>query len=207
MSGISRRLKWVAALLVVFLLIIATNLVDRQHFRRVKESVVTIYEDRLVVKDLIFEIKLLVEQKRLAILTGNEEFFASKNLQVNDSIDSLIERFYATQLTSEERDYLNALNDKTQNLATMEAGITTNESASNQEMLGALNEIENDLRVLSKIQLTEGKQQLLKATKSVNAMDFLTDLEVISLILITICMLVILLYKPKAGITSNQVTH
>ena len=121
MAGISKRLKWVAALLIVFLLIIATNLVDRQHFRRVKESVVTIYEDRLVVKDLIFELKLLVEQKRLALLTEDDSFFAEKSAEVNESIEDLIERFYATELTAEERDYLNALNDKTQKLAALES--------------------------------------------------------------------------------------
>ncbi|WPZ08908.1 MCP four helix bundle domain-containing protein [Roseivirga spongicola] len=203
MASISKKLKWTAALLIVFLLIIATNLVDRQHFRRVKESVVAMYEDRLVVKDLIFELKLLVDQKKLALLTENEEFFADQNEQVNDSIDALVERFYATQLTAEERDYLNAFVEKTETLRPIEERVYTDPQAEEQ-LAKSLHALESDLYVLSKIQLSEGKVQLMKASKSVNAMDYLTNLELIALIVIAVFVIFIWVYNPKSSLSTSN---
>jgi len=49
------KVKWVLGILIVFILILATNLIDRNNFIRVKDSVVTIYEDRLIASDLVFE--------------------------------------------------------------------------------------------------------------------------------------------------------
>jgi hypothetical protein len=43
------RLKWILGILMVFVVILATNLLDRNNFLRVRDSVVAIYEDRLVV--------------------------------------------------------------------------------------------------------------------------------------------------------------
>ena len=203
MASISKKLKWTAALLIVFLLIIATNLVDRQHFRRVKESVVAMYEDRLVVKDLIFELKLLVDQKKLALLTENEAFFADQNEQVNDSIDALVERFYATQLTAEERDYLNAFVEKTETLRPIEERVYTDPQAEEQ-LANSLHALESDLYVLSKIQLSEGKVQLMKASKSVNAMDYLTNLELIALIVIAVFVIFIWVYNPKSSLSTSS---
>ena len=60
------KIKWVLSVLLVFFLILATNLIDKDNFRRVKNSIVTIYEDRLVANDLIFELSQLVHQKELA---------------------------------------------------------------------------------------------------------------------------------------------
>lgn len=203
MANLSKKLKWTAALLIVFLLIIATNLIDRQHFRRVKESVVAIYEDRLVVKDLIFELKLLVDQKKLALLTKDYAFFTERNDQVNDSINALVDRFYATRLTAEERDYLDAFAEKTQKLEPLEESIGTDEAA-RTELANALGAIDADLYVLSKIQLSEGKAQLMKASKSVNAMDFLTNLELIALIIIGVFVIFIWVYNPKANLSASS---
>lgn len=38
-----------------FFLVLATNLVDRSNFNRIKNSVISIYEDRLVAKGIIFD--------------------------------------------------------------------------------------------------------------------------------------------------------
>mgnify|MGYP006207280059 CR=1 FL=1 len=63
------KIKWVLGILMVFVLIITTNLLDRNNFVRVKDSVVSIYEDRLIANDLIFEISNSIKQKEIAIVT------------------------------------------------------------------------------------------------------------------------------------------
>jgi hypothetical protein len=50
---------------MIFILIITTNLIDKSNFTRVKDSVVAIYEDRLIANDLIFEISNSIGQKEV----------------------------------------------------------------------------------------------------------------------------------------------
>jgi hypothetical protein len=47
---------------MIFILIITTNLIDKSNFTRVKDSVVAIYEDRLIANNLIFEISNSIRQ-------------------------------------------------------------------------------------------------------------------------------------------------
>jgi hypothetical protein len=58
-----------------FFLVLATNLVDRSNFNRIKNSVISIYEDRLVAKGIIFDMNALVNQKQVALLKGDTIFF------------------------------------------------------------------------------------------------------------------------------------
>ena len=69
------KVKWVLGILLIFVVVLTTNLVDRGNFNRIKNSVVTIYEDRIVANDLIFEISTLVHEKELAFRTSDSDFF------------------------------------------------------------------------------------------------------------------------------------
>ena len=73
------KIKWTLGIILIFVLIIATNLIDKNNFVRVRDSVVTIYEDRLIANDLIFEILKSVQQKELAILLSDSTFFENQN--------------------------------------------------------------------------------------------------------------------------------
>lgn len=53
---------------MVFALIVITNLIDKINFTKIKNSIVSIYEDSLVVNDLIFEILKLVQDKEMPIV-------------------------------------------------------------------------------------------------------------------------------------------
>lgn len=64
MSAFLHRLKWVAAFLLVFVLIIGTNLLDRRHLQQMEATVESIYEDRLVAKELIFKMDRIIHEKR-----------------------------------------------------------------------------------------------------------------------------------------------
>lgn len=56
------KLKWILGITLIFVLIIATNLIDRNNFVRISNVVTTIYEDRLIASDLIFEMLSSVHQ-------------------------------------------------------------------------------------------------------------------------------------------------
>jgi len=73
------KVKWILGILMIFILIIATNLIDRNNFLRIKDSLDTIYEDRLIVKDLIFKMSKSVQEKELAVARLDTVFFLDKN--------------------------------------------------------------------------------------------------------------------------------
>ena len=59
------------ALLAVFFLILATNLVDRRHFETAQEALTSVYEDRVVAQHYIFEISTIVYQKEQQFIENN----------------------------------------------------------------------------------------------------------------------------------------
>ncbi|MGB5942286.1 MAG: MCP four helix bundle domain-containing protein [Leeuwenhoekiella sp.] len=96
------KLKWILGILMVFIIIVTTNLIDRNNFVRVRAAVETIYEDRLIAKNLIFEMLKAIQEKEIALAESDAEFFQRKNAEVNAHINSLISKFEQTKLTPEE---------------------------------------------------------------------------------------------------------
>jgi hypothetical protein len=200
MTELFNKLKWVAGLVVVFLLILATNLIDRQHFVRVKDALITIYEDRLVVKGYVYNLSRILEEKRIALAASDAAFFEKRNSVYNDSLDVLIEKFYDTKLTDEEKRYLDDFSSKVDRLEKEEQKYSSSEvvSSDNKTVLEQqLLSLKKDLDALAGIQLDEGKRQLYIATRSVDTIELFTRMEIIALIIIGIIVQVIILYKPR----------
>lgn len=73
------KIKWVLGILIIFALIITTNLIDKNNYSKVGNSIVTIYEDRLIAKDLIFKISNAIHKKEVAAISANTAFFETTN--------------------------------------------------------------------------------------------------------------------------------
>lgn len=69
--GIYNKIRWVLGIFMVFFLIVAINLIDRDNFIRVNNSVQTIYEDRLVAQVLIFEFSASIQEKEIGGLPAS----------------------------------------------------------------------------------------------------------------------------------------
>ncbi|WP_439129578.1 MCP four helix bundle domain-containing protein, partial [Polaribacter sp.] len=99
---IYNKAKWILGILMVFILILSTNLIDKNNFVRVKDSVVAIYEDRLVAKGLIFDMSRDFHEKEIAAIQLDTSFYLKKNKLINSDIEQLIARFKETKLTKQE---------------------------------------------------------------------------------------------------------
>ncbi|MDP4954373.1 MAG: MCP four helix bundle domain-containing protein, partial [Flavobacteriales bacterium] len=96
------KLKWILGIMIVFVLIVTTNLIDRNNFIRVKGSVETLYEDRLKANDLLFDLSQAIQEKEVAILKSDTLFFSARNAALNREIQTYIDQYEQTQLTSDE---------------------------------------------------------------------------------------------------------
>lgn len=201
---ISNKIKWVLGVSLVFLLIIATNLIDRSNFIKVKNSITTIYEDRLIAKDLVFELYVLVQEKKMAYSLADDAFYINRNKAVNEQIDALIETFLTTKLTIQEAKTFDALQTNLAALMQMEERVVNkDESLQNSQVQDQLAVIEANLKDLSEIQLVEGERQMSLGKKAVDSVELFTQLEIYCLILLAILIQIIVIYKPKKEAEDN----
>jgi hypothetical protein len=197
---ILNKIKWTASLLVVFLLILATNLIDQDHFRNVRQSIVTIYEDRLVVKDYIYDLAMVLSDKHFAIATNDLDYLQTKAAEDNEAMFNSVDKFYQTKLTKDERKILDSFSKKLQEFIQNEKILTSDINMDKSVLTSQIASLKRDLQSLSDIQMKEGKKQLSIANRSVNSIDMFTRIEIIALVIIGIVFQIVILYKPKSTI-------
>jgi hypothetical protein len=198
---LSSKLKWFFGLLLVFLLILGTNLVDRKNFRQVRDSIVTIYEDRLVAKDIIFELFARMEAKNVALVSGDAVQYGQQNRTSDGSISELIESFRQTKLTRKEARVFSTLEEHLAELQVLEKHFAEAEAdtreALKEKLQSQLTLVKDDLRSLSKIQIEEGRRQMFIGKQAVEAVELLTTMEIIMLVFIALIVQIAVLYTPR----------
>ena len=191
--GFYTKVKWILGILMIFILIIATNLIDRNNFVRIKDSLETIYKDRLIAKDLIFEISKAVQEKELAAAKLDSVFFLNRNKKVNIDIETAIAAFEETKLTVKEAKVFNDFKNNIAVLKKSEVLKPFKDNSYNNQLL----KVKKNLYDLSKIQMNEGKKQMDVSKRAIDSIELFTQLEIYALIFLGIIVQVIVIYNPK----------
>lgn len=191
------KLKWILGILIVFVLIIATNLIDKNNFTRVRDSVVTIYEDRIIASDLIFELQQSIHEKEVAIVLRDSLFYKNQNSRVNQHIESLLARYDETKLTKKESKIYKNLKSNLADLMTLENKNTSMNLLNKNEILAKIDNLKSNLSDLSKVQLDEGGKQMSISRKALDTVEFFTQLEICILVVLAIVIQLIVMYNPK----------
>lgn len=191
------KLKWILGILMIFVLIIATNLIDKNNFVRVRDSVVTIYEDRLIANDLIFKMLQLVQEKEIAVAVSDSTFFKDKNLKVNTNLQSLVSRFEQTKLTTQETKVFNSLKNNLKSLISSESQFLNSDYSDKSKIVNNIENLKTNLNDLSKIQLNEGSRQMLISKSAVDTVELFTQIEIYFLVILAIIIQIIVMYTPK----------
>lgn len=194
---IINKVKWIAGILLVFVIIITTNLINRSNFNRLRYSVTTIYEDRIVANDLIFRMSLLIHEKEMAVATADSSFFYDNNDEVNREITGLIGRYEQTKLTNKEQKIFNDLKEDLNKLSGLEKKLNVSYPEINTELVSKLDDLTNHLYDLSEVQLSEGKVQMSASNEVMRSIDIFTQVEIVFLIIMGVLIQIIILYKPK----------
>ncbi|KJD34428.1 chemotaxis protein [Tamlana nanhaiensis] len=191
------KIKWILGILIVFVLIITTNLIDKNNFVRVRDSVETIYEDRLIAKDLIFEMLKSIQEKELAVLVSDSTFFKYRNETINDHLTTLVLRFDKTKLTKDEAEVFGNLKENVKLLIASEKSFVKTEKSNNVDMLKHISGLKENLNDLSKIQIDEGRRQMSISKRAVDTVELFTHIEIYFLIFLAVVVQVIIMYQPK----------
>ncbi|TXE07106.1 chemotaxis protein [Seonamhaeicola algicola] len=191
------KIKWILGILIVFVLIVITNLVDRNNFVRVRDSVVTIYEDRLVVKGLIFDMASTMHQKEVAAIVTDSSFFKTKNSTLNTAFNDHIQAYETTKLTTKEDKEFNSLKANFTQLQAAEKAYVNSGFQTNNKVLSSISSIKSNLQSLSKIQLQEGGRQMAISQKAIDTVELFTQMEIYLLVFLALVVQIIILYNPK----------
>lgn len=179
------KIKWVLGIGLVFLLVLMTNLVDRQNFTVVRDSMETIYADRLIAQDIIYELSEAVWRKQLLHAAGGVGG-GSGQQRLNTQLQDDLNRFADTELTQQEAVVFERLRSGVEELIR------------SQSPTPALFErVRQDLGDLSTIQVEEGERQLFTSRKAIGNAELFTQLEIAALVVLAIAVQFIILYTPR----------
>lgn len=191
------KIKWILGILMVFTLVITTNMVDRRNFSQINDAVESIYEDRLVVKDLIYKISDNIHQKEVAALKADTSFYVKQNQQLNSEIEAHLTSFSQTKLTNREEQFLNNFRNDFAELKKNEAAFKQSNFTQDTDLYNQFQIIKRDLNNLAEIQLREGSKQFEKSRRAMDTVDLFTQIEIYLLIFLAIVIQIIVIYSPK----------
>ena len=192
------KVKWILGILMVFTIILITNLVDRNNFKRLRDSVVTIYEDRLIASDLLFEMHKAIQKKERTLKVTDSTLFKSQNNIINDAVDDLVVRFELTKLTEEEEVILKTFKSNFEELKDVELRIKQNNDFDNDMFEKKLRLMNNNLDALFKVQITEGRRQMSISQHALGVVQLFTQIEIYFLIFLAIAVQIIIIYQSRS---------
>ncbi len=191
------KVKWVLGFLLVFVLIGATNLIDRNNFLRVRDSVISIYEDRLIAKNLIIEITKAVHKKELAVVGEDADFYTQENGSINQEIQDHVASFGRTKLVYKEQQAYDQLQRLINDLYPLETEVVASGFSEKTAVFKQIDRIKQTLDKLSSIQLSEGERQLSISKKAIDMVELYTQIEIYILVFLAVIIQIIIMYNPK----------
>ena len=191
------KVKWVLGIAVVFVIIVSTNLIDRNNFVRVKDSIATIYEDRLVADDLIFGMMRCVHDKEIALVTSDTAYFSSESEQKTRKLSGFITQYEGTKLTPKEKKIFTELKSTYNDLKDLEVLFVKSRFVNETELLASVKSVKSHLYELSKIQLEEGKRESSTTQRVIETVELFTQIEIFLLAFLAVIVQVLIIYSPR----------
>ncbi len=192
------KVKWILGISMVFFLILATNYLDRNNFRQVQESIETLFADRIVAQDIVFEMSMIHHEKLQLMPVSPVQFPVEAQQSLNKKMSDWIQAFSETKLTPKEENLFNDLQTDFKKVSAIETQMQTqSDVATLQAYQLALKELNDSIYTLSKFQVEEGRRQLMIGKKAIGSINMLKNLEFYVLLILAILIQILLIYKPK----------
>lgn len=197
-----QRIQIGLVLAMAFLLVLGSNRLDQRHFSTIQTTVNSVYKDRVVVQDIIYQLNNIFHRKELRFLLKDN---LKSSISENQKVEGLLSDFETTELTAKESKLLGELKVQFSSLRELEHKMSTSfpETVENNdiEAIKTLKQIEEKLDGLSQIQLQQSGQLTQLSNKSLGMNILLSKLEVAFLVIIGIAMLTLIFYPIKQSDT------
>lgn len=190
---LGQRMKIAASLTIIIVMVLMINVLNKRHFNELQESLSSVYKDRLMVEVYIYKITAYLNEKNNFLFEEDKRDLSQllvKNKSINDSIAVLVKDFGLTHLTVDESDIFDQLKSNLEQLYILEDSIFQNPGhsvTSNSFALKTrekLDELSNNLHLLSDIQKNEGQKLIEESNRIILNSKFALQLELVILIVI-----------------------
>jgi hypothetical protein len=191
--SLNNRAKIGFSFAIVFLLVFATNRLDKRRFDTVSDALTSVYEDRLVAKGYLYQLSnIFHEQEKLLMQNSENEVSKTYHKMVNTTIEA----YKNTKLTTAERTAFSNFQRHFNELQTLELSASQSNSDSYKaNIIRQISRIQNDLDNLAQIQLDEGESLTKFAQSSLKTSSTYSQIEIAIIILIGIIVQFIIFYK------------
>lgn len=193
-----QRLRLILVLAISFMLIMVANLMDYGYILRTQDTVNSVYNDRVVAQDYIYQMSGLFHQKELSLGENNGFFEAT-----NDSIASLMSRFGETKLTRNESNFFFDLQKNYVELTSLEDKLRHQKETmgtTRRDIQIELLEIRKNLDDLENVQFAEGGQMTERSNRALGMNALLSKVELVFLVIMGFVVLhMVLLGTNKLG--------
>jgi len=190
---LGQRMKIAASLTIIIVMVLMINVLNKRHFNELQESLSSVYKDRLMVEVYIYKITAYLNEKNNFLFEEDKRDLSQllvKNKSIDDSIAVLVKDFGLTHLTVDESDIFDQLKSNLEQLYILEDSIFQNPGhsvTSNSFALKTrekLDELSNNLHLLSDIQKNEGQKLIEESNRIILNSKFALQLELVILIVI-----------------------
>jgi hypothetical protein len=193
--------RWINVfyLLLLFGVIFATNRIDKEHFETAQHSLNSIYEDRVIAQDLIYQLSSTFNDRHLYYINDTTVQLSSPNFDnQNAHIEELLIKYDKTSLTDKEKVELEQLKKNFYSLLSFEKSFEGKSKVPLEEVKKKFHIINENLDKLSAIQLSESKNLKFLGRKSLDNYNLIFIAEVIILVLVAALILVIVFSRKSS---------
>ncbi|MFK7831706.1 MAG: MCP four helix bundle domain-containing protein [Winogradskyella sp.] len=191
--SLNNRVKIGFSFAIVFLLVLATNRIDKKRFTTISESLTSVYEDRLVAKGHLYKLNNIFHDQEKGLLADTLSYKAES---YHNEVDDLIISFKSTKLTRGEKTSLDNFENHFNELKIFENSMMQlNSKEMRAKLQMQLKRIQKDLDDLALIQLQEGESMTNFANSSLKTSATMSKIEIGVIILIGIIVQFIIFYK------------
>jgi hypothetical protein len=191
-----KKMRWVVGLGLIFLLVLATNSIDKGNYNKIKSSLVSIYDNRLVAIELLYRMNDKLSEYHLAMhkqyASGME---TPVSLPITD-LNILMDQYAQTFLTSAEEKKFEQLREEIARLEDMQTGLM-NGSTTLSEVSRELEEISKVFDSLLEIQMREGKSQMAISQQAMDVIDLFSNIEMVVLVVLALLIQFVIIYKSR----------
>lgn len=151
----------------------------------------------------------LLHRKEIANVTADAAFYELLNESINEQVDERLREFRATKLTAVEESTLERFASSIERLKATEAELDLAAglelaAEDSQRLADLIRSLKEDLQALSRIQLAEGRRQVMVGDQAVDDMDWVARVETYLLAFIALALIAVILTRPKQPKPANN---
>lgn len=208
---LQHKLKIALLLCIILIAVFINNRIECGNVMRLGSSFTSVYEDRLVVENYIYQLSNHLHEKKYLLNELNEinsEFLPEKLELANQQIDHLVHDFKKTHLTKAEDSLLLRFQKEIESLELREFSYITSSTQQAKANLNNRYQASFDLLSgLSAVQMNEGKALYESSKKVVVSNAATAQLELAILVIIGLIIMTLIFESKKVATTFKQNPH